>query len=82
MRKDYQSKQEVKKNLKRYLITLLCCIPLLFVVGFLLGESVNRALRIFIFMLIIGAVIIVEEMIVAKRNAKKVDKKPKQDVFK
>jgi len=84
MDKKYQSALETKKNIKRYLITMLCCVPLLIVVGVLLEGKVNKALRITIFVLIMLVVFVIEEFIYSKLRTK-IKEKPKvkhEDVFK
>lgn len=83
MDKRYQSTLETKKNIKRYFITMLCCVPLLIVLGVLLEGRVNKALRITIFVLIMLVVFIVSEFIYSKRKAKKQNVEVKhEDVFK
>lgn len=85
MKNDYQSKLEAKKTIKRYAITVLCCLPILILVGFLLGENINRVLRIFIFSLILVVAVLVEEYIHAKiksKNDNTVIKEKHEDVFK
>lgn len=83
MNKKYQSIVEVKNNIKRYLITMLCCVPLLIVVGVLLEGRVNKALRITIFVLIMLVVFAISEFIYSKRKAKKQNVEVKrEDVFK
>lgn len=82
MQQKYNEQQQTKKNVKRILITALCAIPVLFIVGVLLGEKINRGLRIFVFVLILLAVVLLEEFIYSKK-AKKQEQKPKrEDVFK
>ena len=84
MDKKYQSTIETKKNVKRYFITMLCCIPLLIVVGIFLEGKVNKAVRITIFVLIMLVVFIIVEFIYVKLRANK-ESRPKvkhEDVFK
>ena len=83
MQQNYKDQQQIKKNVKRIVITSLCTIPLLFIVGILLGENINRALRIFIFMLILLVVVGSVEFIHSKLDKKLKKEKPKhEDVFK
>lgn len=87
MRNDYQSKLEAKKTLKRYAFTVLCCLPILILVGFLLIDKINRVARIFLFTGILLAVVLIEEYIYAKIKLKKQSspqpEQPKhKDVFK
>lgn len=85
MKNDYQSKLEAKKTMKRYGITVLCALPILILVGFLLGDNVNRFVRILIFSLILAVAVVVEEYVYAKRKLKNQDQtktKKHEDVFK
>ncbi len=85
MKNDYQSKLEAKKTMKRYGITVLCTLPILILVGFLLGDNVNRFVRILIFSLILAVAVVVEEYVYAKRKLKNQDQaktKKHEDVFK
>lgn len=83
MQQNYKDQQQIKKNVKRIVITSLCTIPLLFIVGVLLGENINRALRIFIFVLILLVVVGSVEFIHSKLDKKPKKEKPKhEDVFK
>lgn len=84
MKNDYQSKLEAKKTMKRYGLTVLCTLPLLILVGFLLGDNINRFVRILIFSIILVVAVLGEEYVYSKRKLKKQDqtKKPREDVFK
>lgn len=87
MKNDYQSKLEAKKTLKRYALTVLCSLPILILVGFLLLDKIGRTARIFLFTGILLAVVLIEEYFYAKIQLKKQSKpeneKPKhKDVFK
>lgn len=83
MDKKYQSTLEAKKNIKRYLITMLCCVPVLILIGILLEGKVNRGIRICIFVLIMIAILFVEEFIYSKLKTKKQNVEVKhEDVFK
>lgn len=84
MNNKYQSNLEAKKSLKRYFITMLCCIPLLIMVGIFLENKVNKAVRITIFVLIMLVVFVIVEFIYAKLRVRN-ENKPKikhEDVFK
>lgn len=78
--KDYQSKQEAKQSLKRYGISLLIALPILFLVGFLLRNA-NKTFRICVFLIILAIVFVLMELIY-RHKLNKNDNKPKQDVFK
>ena len=82
MEKNYKEQQKTKKNIKRMLISALCTVPLLFILGVVLGENINRGLRILIFSIVLLLVVGSVEYIHSKRD-KKEDKKPnREDVFK
>jgi len=81
MQQNFNEKQQTKKNVKRVLLTCLCTIPLLFIVGLLLGEKVNRGLRILIFVLILLIVVGLVEFLNSKKS-KKIENKSREDVFK
>ena len=87
MKNDYQSKLEAKKTLKRYAFTVLCSLPILILVGFLLLGKINRITRIFLFTVILLAMVLIEEYIYAKIKMKKQlnpqnEKQKHEDVFK
>ena len=84
MDKKYQSTIELKKSIKRYLVTMLCAVPLLILIGVFLEGKVNKALRIFIFVLVLSVVFVVEEFVYSKIKQKQQDKLEvkHKDVFK
>lgn len=81
MRRDYQSKMEIKKSLKRYGICLLLSLPILLLVGFFM-RNVNKTARMFVFVLLLMAIFLVCELFFRAKDQKKKDEKPKKDVFK
>ena len=81
-------RDEAYKNMvkvaKRVAITILCCIPVVIVFGYLTRNIITSdALQVVCFMLIMGiAVAIVEVVARAKEKAKKEEIETKKDVFK
>lgn len=72
------------KVAKRIAITMLCCVPFLLVFAYLMRNVITSSgLQIFIFVLIMGIVVLIEELIVRrkKRRESKVEE-DKKDVFK
>ena len=84
MNKKYQTSLDLRQNVKRYLITMLCTVPLLILVGVFLEGKVNKGLRIFIFVLILTVAFLIEEFIYSKIKLKQKDKPEvkHKDVFK
>lgn len=78
---NYRKSVEAKRNIKRYVITALCAIPILILIGVILGKNCNRVLRIFIFVLALLVIFIIEEIIHAKLERKK-PKVEEKDIFK
>lgn len=81
----YQQKIIINGIVKRIGITVLCCLPVLVVLGYFM-QSLNRVATIAIFVLFMFTVICFEEVIYAKVYAKKQLKKKilhkDEDVFK
>lgn len=72
------------KVAKRIAITMLCCVPFLLVFAYLMRNVITSSgLQIFIFVLIMGVAVLIEELIVRrkKRRESKVEE-DKKDVFK
>ena len=82
MNNRYEETLKIKKTIKRYLITLLCCLPLLIVVGVLLEGKVNTFVRMTIFVVILAVVYIVVELITKRKTKNKHIKVEHEDVFK
>jgi len=78
--------KNIVKVAKRIAITILCCIPVVVVFGYLTRNIITSdALQVVCFMLIMGiAVAVVEVIFRAKEKAKKEQEivEPKKDVFK
>ena len=68
---------------KRIAITILCCIPVVVLFGYFTRNIIdNRALKILCYIIIMGVVVAVEEVVArAKEKAKKEEVETK-DVFK
>lgn len=85
MRKTRQEAyREVLKNAKRIALTILCCLPVLIIFGYLTREIItNSAIQILIFVLFMGAVVLIEELIHWRNKKKKqANLTEEQDVFK
>lgn len=84
MDKKYQTSLELRQNVKRYLITMLCTVPLLILVGIFLEGKVSKGLRIFVFVLILTGAFLIEEFIYSKIKFRQKDKPAvkHKDVFK
>lgn len=65
-----QQNYMLKDSIKRIGITILCCLPLLIVLGYFL-QGLNRFLTIIIFVLFMILAICIEEYIYSKRQMKK-----------
>ncbi|MBQ9795478.1 MAG: hypothetical protein IJW36_00755 [Clostridia bacterium] len=72
------------KVIKRIAITILCCIPIMIIFGYLTRKVItSNIVQIFCFMLIMGIAVAVEEVIArAKEKAKSEEIETKKDVFK
>lgn len=72
------------KVAKRIAITILCCIPVLIVFGYLTRKVINsNVVQILCFMLIMGTAVAVVEVIArAKEKTKSEEIETKRDVFK
>ena len=81
------SRDEAYKNImkvaKRIAITILCCIPVIIIFGYLTRNIITSdALQIVCFTLIMGIAVTVEEILVrAKEKAKAEEIETKRDVF-
>lgn len=81
-------RNEIYRNImkvgKRIALTILCCVPIMIVFGYLTRNVItSNALQIVCFMLIMGvAVAIVEVVARAKEKKQKEEIETKRDVFK
>ena len=75
--------KNIMKVAKRIAITILCCIPVIIIFGYLTRNVITSdALQIVCFTLIMGIAVTVEEIIVrAKEKAKAEEIETKRDVF-
>ena len=86
--KKFNNRDEIYRNImkvgKRVALTILCCVPIMIVFGYLTRNIItSNALQIVCFMLIMGiAVAIVEVVARAKEKAKAEEVETKRDVFK
>ncbi len=70
------------KVAKRIAITMLCCLPFLIIFAYLMRNVIkSNGLQILCFIIIMGLVVLIEELIVRHKNKNKVDIEDK-DVFK
>ena len=72
------------KVAKRIAITVLCCVPVMIVFGYLTRNVIkSNALQIVCFMLIMGTAVLIEELVVrSKEKRQKEEIETKRDVFK
>ena len=74
--------KNVMKVAKRIAITILCCLPFLGVFGYLTRNIITSDfLQIVCFVIIMGATVAIEEIIVRNKEKKEQDD-DSQDVFK
>ena len=73
-----------KRRTKRIAITVLCCVPVMIVFGYLTRNVIkSNALQILCFTLIMGVAVAVVEIVArAKEKAKAEEIETKRDVFK
>ena len=69
---------------KRIAITMLCCVPFLIVFAYLMRNIItSNGLQIFLFVVIMGVAVLIEELIVRHKNKHKAEiEDDKKDVFK
>ncbi len=69
---------------KRIAITMLCCVPFLIVFAYLMRNIItSNGLQIFLFVVIMGVVVLIEELIVRHKKKHKAEiEDDKKDVFK
>lgn len=78
--------QKVYKMIKRIVITIACCIPMLLLFGYFTRNAIkSNALMIFLYMLIMAVVVFSVEYIARRREKKRTASEllnDKKDVFK
>lgn len=79
-----QEINSIMKVAKRIAITVLCCVPVMIIFGYLTRNVIkSNALQIVCFMLIMGTVVLIKELAVrAKEKRQKEEIETKRDVFK
>lgn len=82
-----QNRNEMYENgmkvAKRIAITMLCCVPFLIIFAYLTKNVItSNGLQILCFVLIMGAVVLIEELIARRKKKNKVEVEDKKDVFK
>lgn len=81
-------RNEIYRNImkvgKRIALTILCCVPIMIVFGYLTRNVItSNALQIVCFMLIMGVTVAIVEVVArAKEKAKAEEIETKRDVFK
>ena len=85
-RNQQETTQNIMKVGKRIAITILCCVPFLILIGYLLRNVVtSNVVQILIFMLVMGIAVLIEELIARKRERRrqaKIELEGDKDVFK
>ncbi|MBE5740914.1 MAG: hypothetical protein E7351_00040 [Clostridiales bacterium] len=82
MRNRNEITQGFMKVAKRIAITILCCIPVLIIFGYLTRNIITQDwVQIICFIIIMGVAVLIEELIVRNREKNKNDVE-KKDVFK
>ena len=76
--------KNVMKVAKRIATTILCCVPVMIIFGYLTRNVIkSNALEIICFMLIMGVAVAVEEIVVRRKEKLKAEEiETKKDVFK
>ena len=78
--------KEAMKVAKRIAITILCCVPIMWIFGYLTRNIITSdALQIVCFILIMGVAVAVEEVVarkIIKRKEAMAQLETKKDVFK
>ena len=78
--------QKAMKVAKRIAITILCCIPVMIIFGYLTRNIItSEVLQCLCFILIMGVAVLIVEIVTRKKEARKQAKamlETKKDVFK
>lgn len=78
--------QKAMKVAKRIAITILCCIPVMIIFGYLTRNIItSEVLQCLCFILIMGVAVLIVEIVARKKEARKQAKamlETKKDVFK
>ena len=82
-----QNRNEMYENgmkvAERIAITMLCCVPFLIIFAYLTRNVItSNGLQILCFVLIMGVVVLIEELIARRKKKNKVEVEDKKDVFK
>ena len=75
--------KQMLKVAKRIAITILCCVPVIFVFAYLTRNVIKSdAVQIVCFVLIMGTAVLIEELIARNKEKQKLeDVETKKDVF-
>lgn len=78
--------QNIIKVTKRIAITILCCVPVMIVFGYLMRNIIpSNVTQIICFIVIMGTAVLIEEIVARKKEKQKKEDElinPKKDVFK
>lgn len=78
--------QNIIKVTKRIAITILCCVPVMIVFGYLMRNIIpSNVTQIICFIVIMGTAVLIEEFVARKKEKQKKEDElinPKKDVFK
>ena len=78
--------QNIIKVTKRIAITILCCVPVMIVFGYLMRNIIpSNVTQIICFIVIMGKAVLIEEFVARKKEKQKKEDElinPKKDVFK
>ena len=72
------TRKDIFQLIKRFLLTFLCCVPVLLLIGYLLQGKVQSWIMVTIFVVVAGGVLAIEEYIVYARRKKR--EKIKEDL--
>ena len=73
------NRKDITKLFVRFLITFMCCLPVLIALGFLLEGKISDIVEIIIFAIIAGVVFALEEYIHLKIAIKRTEQKKQRD---
>lgn len=86
IRQQNETFKSAMKVAKRIAITILCCIPVMWIFGYLTRNIITSdALQVVCFMVIMGTAVAVEEVVarkIIKRKEAMAELETKKDVFK
>ncbi|MFQ6773210.1 MAG: hypothetical protein ACLRFG_01890 [Clostridia bacterium] len=81
-RMNYEQKKFLTGKLKYYGLTLLCCLPVLLVLGYFVQKYLGDAMQIFVSFVILCVAFAIAWVIDGKKQKQQEQNPPKKDVFK